>query len=189
LVHKGLLVGFTLLLFTSKVFAQKKDSVSQKLKADSLLLSSSDLFGESDSLSIFQLIDSLLKAPDRKETGSSLVTRFGYNSNVVSSGRPFGIDQFGLTSGLSYYHKSGLYVDATGYWSQQYDPNYYLTIASAGYFNSIKKWTYNLEYSHYFYNTASGSDIYNPYTNLAGLSNSYSGWIILFTSEIKMPSA
>jgi hypothetical protein len=170
LVHKGLFVLFFTLLVWGKAFSQKRDSVSQKLKADSLLFSS-DLLSDSDSLSIFQLIDSLLKAPAKQETGSALAVRAGYNSNVVSSGRPFGFDQFGLTSGLSYYHKSGFYLDATGYWSQQYDPNYYLTIASAGFFNSLKKWTYNLEYSRYLYNTPSGSDVYNPYTNLVGISN------------------
>lgn len=146
------------------------DSSRQKLRIDSLKLST-DLFGSEDSLSIFQLIDSLLTATNGDDTGSALAIRAGYNSNVVSSGRPFGFDQFGLLSGVSFYHRTGLYGDVTGYWSEQYDPNYYLTITSAGYFNSIKKWTYNIEYSHYFYNTPSGTDVYNPYTNFAGVSN------------------
>jgi hypothetical protein len=158
-------------LFGCKAIGQVREPSNPKSKSDSLLLSSSDLFDDADSLSIFQLIDSLLKAPSTTETGSALAIRSGYNTNVVSSGRPFGFDQFGLTGGVSYYHKSGFYLDATGYWSQQYDPYYYLTIASVGYFNSIKKWTYNLEYSKYLYNTPSGSDIYNPYTNLVGFSN------------------
>jgi hypothetical protein len=158
-------------LFGCKAIGQVREPSNQKSKSDSLLLSAADLFDDADSLSIFQLIDSLLQAPAITETGSSMAIRSGYNTNVVSSGRPFGFDQFGLTGGVSYYHKSGVYADVTGYWSQQYDPYYYLTIASVGYFNSIKKWTYNLEYSKYLYNTPSGSDIYNPYTNLVGFSN------------------
>ncbi len=180
MVHKGFYVFILALLIFGKAFAQKRDSINQKSRADSLLLSTGNLFGESDSLSIFQLIDSLLKAPNKQETGSSIAARAGYNSNVVSSGRPFGFDQFGLSSGLTYYHKSGFYFDATGYWSQQYNPNYYLTIASAGFFNSVKKWTYNIEYSRYFYNTPSGADVYNPYTNLIGLSNFFNVKPFLF---------
>lgn len=170
MIRRSLLFSILSLLIAHRSLSQVTDSTKQKAKADTLNLSSG-LFGETDSLSIFELIDSLLTASEKKESGSALAARFGYNSNVVSSGRPFGFDQFGLTSGISYYHKTGLYVDATGYWSQQYDPNYYLTIASVGYFNSYKKWTYNLEYSRYYYNTPSGSDVYNPYTNFAGLSN------------------
>lgn len=170
MLHKGLSFLVLSLLLFHEAFTQQRDATTQKAKVDSLTLSD-DFFGASDSLSIFQLIDSLLETSGRQETGSSLAVRAGYNSNVVSSGRPFGFDQFGLSSGVSYYHKTGFYLDATGYWSQQYDPNYYLTIASVGFFNSVKKWTYNLEYSRYLYNTPSGSDVYNPYKNLVGFSN------------------
>lgn len=123
-----------------------------------------------DSLSIFQLIDSLVQSPSAFELGSTLVTRLGFNSNIVAASRTLGFSQFGLSPGISYYHKSGLYLDATAYWSQEYSPNLYLTIPSAGYLKSINKWTLNLEYSRYIYSFS--DSMYNsPYTNSIGLSN------------------
>ena len=58
--------------------------------------------------------------------GSQLAVRLSYNSNVLSAGRTLGIENFGLAPGLSYYHKSGLYADVSGYWSKDFDPSYYL---------------------------------------------------------------
>src|SRR5688572_31714787 len=69
-----------------------------------------------DSLSIFSLIDSLLQQGDLE--ASQLAVRLSYNSNVLSTGRTLGINNFGLAPGVSYYHKSGLYADLSGYWSK-----------------------------------------------------------------------
>jgi len=70
------------------------------------------------SLSIFQLIDSLMQLPSTFEARSSLAARIGFNSNILAASRTLGFNQFGLSPGISYYHKSGLYLDATAYWSQ-----------------------------------------------------------------------
>ena len=95
-----------------------------------------------------------------------------YNSNIVSDNRTFNIAQFGLAPGISYYHKSGAYADVTTYWSQEYKPNLYLSVASGGYLFTTKKFYSVLaEYSHYFYNQPSDSTIYIPYTNNVGISN------------------
>ena len=119
---------------------------------------------------LFQLIDSLIQMPDLLEEGSSLVTRLGYTSNVMASNLGFGLNQFGLSPGLTYYHKTGLYADATTYWSQLYSPSLYLTVGSLGYLKSIKKWTFNVEYSRYFYSLTDSA--YNsPYTNTVSMSN------------------
>ncbi len=73
-----------------------------------------------DSLSIFSLIDSLLQNSD--VNASQLALRMTYNSNVMSTGRTLGIQNFGLAPGISYYHKSGLYADVSGYWSKHFNP-------------------------------------------------------------------
>ena len=76
-----------------------------------------------------------------------------------------GIENFGIAPGISYYHKSGLYADISGYWSKDFDPSYYLTIGSIGYIHSFSK-TFSIMagYDHYFYNVGDG-DGYVPYKN------------------------
>ncbi len=123
-----------------------------------------------DSLSIFSLIDSLLQVSDLGGK-SSIAARLGYNSNATSSGRTLGISQFGLSPGISYYHKTGAYLDVSGYWSSEYDPSYYLTIISAGYIGVISpKWSFLGEYSRYLYSDI-GEGVVISYKNSASLSN------------------
>jgi|SRR5688572_28852628 len=132
--------------------------------ADSLVLSQvDDILSFEDSLSIFNLIDSLF------QNGEIEVSQFGvrlaYNSNVLSAGRTLGIENFGLSAGLTYYHKTGFYGDLSGYWSKDFDPKYYLTIASVGYIYSFPKvFSIMAGYDRYFYNTKS-DDEYLPYKN------------------------
>ncbi len=101
-----------------------------------------------------------------------IAARLGYNSNIVADNRTFNISQFGLAPGVSYYHKTGFYTDYTTYWSQEYKPTFYLSVASAGYMRTFNKW-YSLiaEYSRYFYNQPTDSTVSVPYTNNLGLSN------------------
>ena len=129
--------------------------------ADSVLTDTSSILTLEDSLSIFNLIDSLLEMP--APIGSQLAIRMGYNSNVLSAGRTLGIENFGLAPGLSFYHMSGLFADVTSFWSKDFDPSYYLTITSLGYMRDFTKhFSILAGYDHYFYNT-SGS--YIPYEN------------------------
>lgn len=122
--------------------------------ADSLLTFPKDtLLSYSDSLNIFNLIDSLLML-EELEQRSQLAVRVGYNSNVFSVGRTLGIEQFGLSPSVSYYHKSGAYADLTGYWSKDFEPAYYLTIVSAGYLHTFSKhFSVIGNYDRYVYNT------------------------------------
>lgn len=114
-----------------------------------------------DSLSIFRLFDSLLQ----QGPASELHVRIGYNSNVLSAGRTLGIENFGLSPGLSYFHTSGAYADVTGYWSNDFEPAYYLTVASVGYMYMFsKKISVMAGYDRYFYAGASDDD-YIPYSN------------------------
>lgn len=148
-----------LLLAASPVFAQD---------AESFLSESGEALSFEDSLSIFTMIDSLLSM---EELGSSqLAFRVGYNSNVLSAGRTLGIENFGLSPGVSYYHRSGFYADMTGYWSADFDPAYYLTVASVGYMLDFSKhFSVIGGYDHYFYSVNS-DDEYIPYTNTLSIT-------------------
>lgn len=135
--------------------------------ADTLELPSDSLLTLSDSLSIFRLLDSLMSLEDALT--SQLAVRMAYNSNVLSAGRTLGIDQFGLAPGLSYYHKSGLFADVSSYWSNDFEPNYYLTVLSAGYMHIVNK-TISImgSYDRYFYHF-DGNE-YLPYENTLTIS-------------------
>jgi hypothetical protein len=132
--------------------------------ADSVLNRASiAIITSQDSLSIFGLIDSLLSL--EPTSGSQLVLRLGYNSNVLSAGRTLGIQNFGLAPGISYYHSSGLYADVSGYWSKDFEPSYYLTVASGGYMHDFSnRFSIMASYDHYFYSLAGGNS-YVPYKN------------------------
>jgi hypothetical protein len=169
LKKSGLLIG----LLCSACWA-----FSQDPRADSVLLANDPLIAEfdsllansEDSLSLFRMLDGLINATTPKRT-SQLLFRVGYNSNVNSTNQVAGLNQFGLSPGVSFYHRSGLYADASGYWSNQYTPNYYLTVLSLGYLGLPNSWwSLSTEYNRFLYNQ-SGEDIYTPYTNNLAFSN------------------
>jgi hypothetical protein len=149
------------LLLTFIITASCATVVAQD--ADSLLLSQVETeFSFEDSLSIFNLIDSLLQ--NGEVEGSQVAVRLAYNSNVLSTGRTLGIENFGLSPGVSYYHKSGLYADVSGYWSKDFEPSYYLTVTSLGYMHDFSKhFSFMAGYDRYFYSI--GGDHYIPYKN------------------------
>lgn len=150
------------------VRGQQADSLL--LKNDPYIAELDAMLAEGDTLQLFSLIDSIINLPDAS-VKSQLIVRLGYNSNVVAESRTFGFNQFGLAPGVSFYHKSGVYADVTSYWSPEYDPNFYLTVGSAGYMNSPAKWwSFMAEYSRYMYSETS-DDIYIAYKNNVGVSN------------------
>lgn len=105
-----------------------------------------------DSLSIFRILDSLITALDEEGTNAQLVLRTGYNSNDAGQGSAFQLNQYGLSLGASYYHPSGLFADVAGYYSNTYEPQYYLTMLTGGYsYSGTKKFSFNLEYRKSFY--------------------------------------
>jgi hypothetical protein len=166
------ILSLIFLLLPGLAAGQQAAPDSVRHRADSATIHQLDnFFSQQDSLDIFELIDSLIRTQDIKDE-SRMAIRLGYNSNIIADNRTFNINQFGLASGMSYYHKSGLYADATQYWSQEYKPNFYLTTASGGYMKNINKWyTLLAEYSHYFYHQPSDSTVSVPYTNNVGMSN------------------
>ncbi|MBL7871281.1 MAG: hypothetical protein JNM78_06705 [Cyclobacteriaceae bacterium] len=137
------------------------------------------LLNESGSSDFLKLMDSLINLP-APTIKSQLITRLGYNSNVVSASRTLGFNQFGMAPGISYYHKSGLYVDATGYWSKEYEPNYYLTVGTIGYLNSPTTWwSFMTEYSRYMYSKLNDGE-YIAYKNNIGASNFFDVGLFTF---------
>ena len=126
---------------------------------------------EMDSLSIFNLIDSLFNM--ESTPSSEMNIRLSYTTNVTSAGRDFNINQSGISPGVSYYHKSGLYGDLAGYWNSGAEPHYNPTILSLGYLGNFKhsKWSYTLDGEKWFYHPNDSSD--NPLTYSVGGSLSY----------------
>src|SRR5690606_12146741 len=134
---------------------------------DSIKTTPDSLLTYADSLAIFRLIDSLMTMEE--EGASSLSLRLGYNSNILDAGRTLGISQFGLSPGITYYHKSGLYADVTAYWSRDFEPNLYLTTMSVGYLYMISERISVLgSFDHFFYNYE--DDYYVPYSTSASVS-------------------
>ncbi|MFY8037170.1 MAG: hypothetical protein ACOVMQ_08385 [Cyclobacteriaceae bacterium] len=163
-----LIFGMTIPVFVN---AQEKGGVPPPSLADSTfsLDKLDSIFSYSDSLSIFNMIDSLLKS--QSEVGSSLVVRAGFNSNIISAGRSIGVSQYGATAGGSYYHKSGLYADVSMYWSEAYQPSLYLTTLSVGYLKTFfRNYTAMASYDRLIYNSTD-INVENPLTNMLGLSN------------------
>lgn len=157
---RGRCVGFLLFFgFLVPLRAQVPDSL--KSTPDSLLTFS-------DSLAIFRLIDSLMTLEEGN--ASALAVRLGYNSNILDAGRTLGITQFGLSPGITYYHKSGLYADVTAYWSRDFEPRLYLTTLSAGYLHTFgDKFSVMAAFDHFFYRF--GDDYFIPYLNSASISS------------------
>lgn len=166
---KGLFAG--IIIWSACVtYVQGQQADSVLLKNDRYIHELDSILASGDSTQLLSLIDSLINLPD-PSIHSQMVIRLGYNSNVVADSRTLGFNQFGLAPGLSYYHKSGLYADVTGYWSKNYDPEYYLTVATAGYLKSITPW-YALmaEYGRYIYSNSNELESI-PYQNNVGISN------------------
>jgi hypothetical protein len=160
---------FTTWLYSTDAQSQTPDSLL--LRNDPLIAEMDSILNSPDSLSILDLIDSVLLAAE--PIRSQLALRAGYNNNIVGNGSS-SVTQFGLNTGLSYYHKSGLYLDASGYYTNQYEPSYYLTVGAVGYLAAINKyWSVLAEYDRYFYTPPKNDeeDIYTPYTNNLYLSN------------------
>lgn len=163
-----LLIGMAMPFFA---IAQGKGGATSIISTDTTFSIDKldSIFSYSDSLSIFNMIDSLLNS--QPDVGSSMVLRAGFNSNIVAAGRSIGVSQYGATVGGSYYHKSGLFADVSMYWSEAYHPSLYLTTLSAGYLKTfLKNYTTMISYDRLIYNNTD-INVENPLTNMLGVSN------------------
>jgi hypothetical protein len=151
-----LLSNILVTIALAMTFAGTSSAQSTALAStDSLLLDMS--VEDLDTLAIFQLIDSLIELESIRSSQFSL--HFGYTSEVSNAGRTFDIRQYGFNPGISYFHKSGLYADVTGFWNSDLDPHYDLTLVSLGYIGFLSpKLSYSLSYDHSFF-TKTESDL------------------------------
>lgn len=109
-----------------------------------------DNLDDLDNLQIFQLIDSLIQLESIRASQFSI--HLGYISEVSNAGRTLDVKQYGSNPGISYFHRSGLYADVTGYWNSDLEPHYDLTVVSLGYIGFISpKLGYSVSYDHSFF--------------------------------------
>lgn len=172
--------GFCCSIISSpKLYAQEITSAdSLSTEYDSLLneylLFDSLLLNEltSDSTSLFQLLDDLMEERYLKSTFN---IRAGYSGQVSNAGRTIGIDQYGFNVGASYYHKSGIFLDVSGFWNSDQVPNFNTTILGGGYMgNFTKNWSYWASYEHYFFFTSEDDSLsYFPFTESINASTLY----------------
>lgn len=175
--RKKILIIIVSSVCVTSAWGQQTDSAL--LYNDPYIAELDSLLNEPGSSDFLKLIDSLINLP-APAIKSQMIVRLGYNSNVVSASRTIGLNQFGMAPGISYYHKSGFYADATGYWSEEYEPNYYLTVGSVGYMNSPTKWwSFMTEYSRYMYSRLNEDD-YIAYKNNVGVSNFFDVGLFTF---------
>ena len=119
---------------------------------------------------------------DVEET-NQLAIRAGYNSNINGYSNTAGLSEYGLSTGISFYHKSGLFADVNGYYSNELDPSYYQTMASIGYMSPpVKNFSFLAEYRKSFYHFDTGQSVDAPdyvYTarSLATFLSNYSSAI------------
>jgi hypothetical protein len=148
--------------------AEYDSLLSVYMRLDSIWLSEI----ENDSLSIFAIIDSMAAYKVR----SQFTLRSSYNSQVYNSGRTYDIDQYGWSNGISYYHKSGIYLDLSGQYYSGIDPKYNATSLSIGYSDFITpKFGYGFNLSHAFYHELEESTVINnTLNNNIGISSYYS---------------
>ncbi len=166
-------VWFGLLIMQASFVLYGQDADAFKSKPDSLP-------ALTDTLSMFRLIDSLMMLFEEEEQ-SAFQIRLTYNSNVMAAGRTLGIDQFGLSPGVTWYHKSGFYADATLYWSADFEPKYYLTVLSAGFTQSITThFMASASYDRYEYRF---DDSYVPFRNAITLSGAYDFTYLLLQAD------
>jgi hypothetical protein len=171
LVFAGLV--FSILLSSVPSKAQELDNydslIADYAALDSLLL----LELENDSSSLFSILEEILNEDYLK---SQLAIRLGYTSDITNAGRNFGIQQFGLNAGASFYHKSGIYADISGFYNSNQNPKYNTTITTLGYMGMFSpKWNYYLSYDHIFYSKAEDPDfvVTYPLTNSLNISSNY----------------
>jgi hypothetical protein len=172
------LLFFSTFFWARETMAQDEELdslLNYYLRSDSLLLNELEAELAGDSITIFDLIDSLMATDYRF---SQLSLRVGYTSNITNAGRNFGLQQYGFSTGITYYNKTGLFGDLSGFWNSEISPHYNPTITTLGYIGNINpKWNYSLSYDHFFYHHAqtdeNGYELYFPLTNSLNASSYY----------------
>jgi len=164
--YKFTLATFLILLATASSIAQKL-TPEEQAELDALEAE----LNEIDTTSLLFLLDSLIKLEEDLNR-SNLVIKGGYNTESLINDRNNLGTENGSYAGLSYYHKTGLFIDGTQFWNSQYDPQPYLFNSSLGYLGTLGiKFSYLVSYEHYFFNKSIEDEFISfPYTD--GLNGS-----------------
>jgi hypothetical protein len=148
--------------FAPLAFAAAQD---YDAKIEALYNELDSIFGAEQVPDLFKLADSILAMDSAKI--STLNIRSGYVSRVVSSGRTFGFNQFGLVPAATFYHHSGFYGGVTGYFSSEFEPQYYLTDLTAGYTKMLgRKVSVSVAHDFLLYNDTLESHYFNKSAQL-----------------------
>ena len=129
-LKKILALLFILLKFSAALPAQNIDSVLNDL-----------LFEDEELLSLFE----------RAKKCQFLYTSVNYRNQTYFAGRDIGIDQFNMTSQISYIHFSGITAGLAGIFYSEFEPKLNTTIASLGYGKSFNKLRLRASFDKYFF--------------------------------------
>lgn len=146
----------TFLLWLSGLFLVYSQEPSKEKEIDDLI---DELFMEDDIIN--ELTASLSKV-------QFLYVSATYNSDTYFSGRDIGIDQYNITTQITYAHANGVFVNLSGIYYSEFVPKWDVTIATLGFGKNIGKeqlFKYTVSYSKYFY----AIDINNIYSNTLNL--------------------
>ena len=93
-----------------------------------------------------------------------LFTSVNFNDKTYFLGRDIGVDQFNIATQLMYENSNGIFAGISGAYYGEFDPNWDLTIVSAGYGKSFGKNNNirtELGYSRYIFSDPSTNDFDN----------------------------
>lgn len=157
-----LIIFFLAVHFISNGQSDQEFTAEEQAELDAL----DDYLTSLDSTSIISLLDSLIQL-DKELNRSQIAIKAGYNNESLAENRESLGNESGFYTGISYYHKTGIFLDVNAFLNSQFQPKYYLTNASIGYLGTFgKHWTYTASYEHYFFNSnAEDEFITFPYTD------------------------
>jgi len=129
-LKNSLAILFLILTFSTASQAQQVDSVLY------------DLLFEDEEL--FSLIE-------RAKKYHFLYTSVNYSNQTYFAGRDVGIDQFNMSSQVTYIHSSGITAGIAGIYYSEFEPRLNTTIASIGYGKSFNKFRLRASFDKYFF--------------------------------------
>lgn len=121
---------------------------------------------------LFAQTESIQQLKNTNKEGSMLQLELGYSSDAVFMGRKDSIAAPYLMPGLSYYHKSGFFANASLSYLLSSDQNRIdLVLLGAGYLLNFDDWSAGLMVSKYFYDKESYSVLTEVEGAIAGMIN------------------
>ncbi|MGJ3234865.1 hypothetical protein [Marivirga sp.] len=162
--HPILVMGCLLLFIPLHVQGQK-DSTNQAL--DSIFMELEGLFGQEDSTAdLIRMVDSMLL--QKEISYHAVMGRIAYLGEITTAGRESEVPQFGLSTGVSYFHPTGFFADVSGLYNSGYEPKYFLTTLSAGYFKTFfNHWNFSASHDFYIYNDTLNNQPFNKAVNIS----------------------